>query len=1095
MDLVGDRKNEHFIGHILKGAANYRLWKFQTMAYMRANALTDNIAGNVPAENAEAKVKSQFDRNEGKAMNAIIQSLDAEHGNLVLTCTTAKDMMDKLSSIYDKSSEIRTMTLYEDYFTAKMRDDESIASFVARVNQLASEIEQQNEKLSENLKMARITTGLTAKFNNYKTVWYNTKENRTLNELMSSLQLEEENLNRLNGEEISKSNVAFSAKSKSSKQNSFKVKSKIDDLKKKTKCNACGQKGHWAKDKCCPKYGKSSDKQEKGKGNEAKGELAWCTSEYSTESSNKESSCWYADSAASKHMTFHREWFSELREYTGKSKVKVANNSMLKIAGIGTILIDAKVGNQWKPIRLEDVLYVPELGENLFSTGVVTDKGIRIIQDSKGCKFIDEANNVVAVGKREEMNQLKMDFRLRIGEFANAASFSLEHWHRRLGHINVNSIKKMSSDGSVSGLDFTDSEKFFCEDCQYGKMTRATHKQCVKRSSVRGEYMHVDLCGPSEVNGIDGVRYFMLVKDEATSFRFVFLLKSKDEAYSHLKTLVPLVKNMVGAQIKHFRFDNGKEFFNRRVLVDLLEKEGIQVECITPYTPEQNGRIERDNRTVQESARTMLIASDLSKSLWSEAVRTAVYLLNRTTNSSCDGSTPYEKWFGRKPYLGHVKIFGTECFVQIPKQIGRKKWDPKAKKVHLVGYEPTIKNYRLYDPSSGKILISCDVRFNEKQIRRYVIQDEPETENLEAVSLDDEEQSEESYETAQDSTDEANLNETSDNRVNQEERNNERYNLRPKVSAPDRLIEMGYSAIMCEPSTYEQAMASDQKQQWKHAMDDEYESLMKNDTWELVQPPKDQKQSEYDPCVFIHRDENKITVIAIYVDDGIVASNTAAESDAIIQHLQKHFEVKVFEVERFLGLEIDQMCDGSIRIHQEAYAKKVLHRFNMIDCNQVSSPMDCNQNLSDFVNDECDKTYPYREAVGSLMYLSIGTRPDITFAVGVVSRYLERPAPAHVNAVKRILKYIKGSISTGILYKANHEFDFVGYSDADYAGDTETRKSTSGYVFHIGSGVVSWASEKQQSVSTSSTESEYVAACQAVKELVWLKGLMSEFSM
>lgn len=86
-------------------------------------------------------------------------------------------------------------------------------------------------------------------------------------------------------------------------------------------------------------------------------------------------------------------------------------------------------------------------------------------------------------------------------------------------------------------------------------------------------------------------------------------------------------------------------------------------------------------------------------------------------------------------------------------------------------------------------------------------------------------------------------------------------------------------------------------------------------------------------------------------------------------------------------------------------------------------------------------------------------------------------------------------MNTGILYKSDSEFDFVGYSDADYAGDTDTRKSTSGYVFHIGSGVISWASIRQQSVSTSSTESEYVAACQAVKELVWLKSLVAELSM
>lgn len=208
--------------------------------------------------------------------------------------------------------------------------------------------------------------------------------------------------------------------------------------------------------------------------------------------------------------------------------------------------------------------------------------------------------------------------------------------------------------------------------------------------------------------GIGNIKYFLLIKDEATSFRFVYLIKSKEEVYDCLSSFIPMVKNMTGTHIKFFRFDNGREFVNQKIK-SLFTKEGIQVEYITPYTPEQNGRIERENRTIQECARTMLISSGLPKYLWPEAVRTATYLLNRSTNTNCVGSTPYEGWFDVKPDLSHIKIFGTECFVQIPKQTGRKKWDPKAKKVFLVGFEPTAKNFRLFDSVNRKVFISCDV--------------------------------------------------------------------------------------------------------------------------------------------------------------------------------------------------------------------------------------------------------------------------------------------------------------------------------------------------------------------------------------------------
>lgn len=192
-----------------------------------------------------------------------------------------------------------------------------------------------------------------------------------------------------------------------------------------------------------------------------------------------------------------------------------------------------------------------------------------------------------------------------------------------------------------------------------------------------------------------------------------------------------------------------------------------------------------------------------------------------------------------------------------------------------------------------------------------------------------------------------------------------------------------------------------------------------------------------------------------------------------------------------MGLEIEQRSDGSIHVGQQAYAQKVLNRFGMTNCNAVVTPSDSAQNLGDFEADG-ETNYPYREAVGSLMYLAVATRPDISFAVGNASRHLEKPAAAHVNAVKRILKYIRGTTDMGIRYESGINLDLCGYSDADYAGDIETRRSTSGYVFMFGNGIISWGSERQKSVALSTTESEYMAAAHAMKELVWLHRLLSE---
>lgn len=165
----------------------------------------------------------------------------------------------------------------------------------------------------------------------------------------------------------------------------------------------------------------------------------------------------------------------------------------------------------------------------------------------------------------------------------------------------------------------------------------------------------------------------------------------------------------------------------------------------------------------------------------------------------------------------------------------------------------------------------------------------------------------------------------------------------------------------------------------------------------------------------------------------------------------------------------------------------------MEDCKTVATPSDVNQDVDNLCNSEGIQ-FPYRECVGSLIYLAIATRPDISFAVGVASRFLENPTSQHVNSVKRILKYLKFTIDYGIHFAPNETAQLVGYSDADYAGDKNTRRSTSGFAFFYNGNIISWGSERQKSVALSTTESEYIAASVAIKELIWLKCLLEELT-
>jgi len=166
----------------------------------------------------------------------------------------------------------------------------------------------------------------------------------------------------------------------------------------------------------------------------------------------------------------------------------------------------------------------------------------------------------------------------------------------------------------------------------------------------------------------------------------------------------------------------------------------------------------------------------------------------------------------------------------------------------------------------------------------------------------------------------------------------------------------------------------------------------------------------------------------------------------------------------------------------------------MIEAKSLSVPIDLHSinSLINSNNKECSK-YPFREAIGSLMFLTQLTRPDIIFAVNFLSRYLSNFSEIHWLAVKRIFRYLIGTADYGISYcKSKEDLSLIDYSDADYAGDIETRRSTTGYIFTLAEGSVSWCSRRQKCVSVSTTEAEYVAASMATRDLVWLRQLLSD---
>jgi hypothetical protein len=189
-----------------------------------------------------------------------------------------------------------------------------------------------------------------------------------------------------------------------------------------------------------------------------------------------------------------------------------------------------------------------------------------------------------------------------------------------------------------------------------------------------------------------------------------------------------------------------------------------------------------------------------------------------------------------------------------------------------------------------------------------------------------------------------------------------------------------------------------------------------------------------------------------------------------------------------LGIEVIQN-PKYIFISQKKYIGELLNKFGMVECNLVSTPMEQNLKLTSKYGNEFEDATKYRQLVGSLIYLTT-TRPGISFVVGILSRLMQNPCEGHWSATKRVLKYFKGTQDFGLKYNKVYDLNLIRYSDSDFDGDKENGVSTSGYLMSLGSTTVSWRSRKQLVPTDSTTEEEYVAVVEAMKEIVWLRKIL-----
>jgi len=552
------------------------------------------------------------------------------------------------------------------------------------------------------------------------------------------------------------------------------------------------------------------------------------------------------------------EWLNGKSSSTGE-QVITANKD--KLSALSTGDIDLQIINENEDvstIKVKDVLHVPGISANLLSVSKIAKKGYSLIFNSQECKIVTGKININGeiIAQAVEENDM---YRLRqpvqrihyIGSKDKA-----EIWHKSLGHMNRKSMS-MLTHGYVTGIDYERPSSNVCVSCVKGKQHKQFFRPSTNQSKELLQVVHSDLCGPMETKSNGGSRYFLSFIDDCSRKVFIYFLQTKDQLPNTFEEFKALAEKQSNRQIKILRSDNGREYINQRLL-KYLKNNGIKHQTTIPYTPEQNGLAERMNRTIVEKARCLLQEAGLGKEFWAEAVATAVYLINRSPAKGLNGITPEEAWSKRKPDLAHLRIFGCKAMAHIPKQL-RKKWDSKSREYIFIGYCEDSKGYRLWDPEHKSIVKARDVIFleNTKAIVTSVPTEKEDSSQREFIPLTDsevnahiedlgneEEDAEENQEIVRASSDESDTDDSDyvdSLETLQEVETLRRSNRVPKPKNFSDYVLYKAAVISDDPETVKEAIRRPDRKLWMEAMQSEYDSLLENKTWDLVDLPPDKK--------------------------------------------------------------------------------------------------------------------------------------------------------------------------------------------------------------------------------------------------------------